>query len=116
MSQPAVTVQDIEDMLTATTKRWEYESALYCLRIVEVLTTFVIVFRITDAAKRWRAWGSDAVIKDFVRQVAFNHLMRQLNNGELEPEYLRVDTVYALMEAMVNSLTLYFSRLRVIDV
>ncbi|KAG5635965.1 hypothetical protein H0H81_009534 [Sphagnurus paluster] len=77
-----VTTKDIDDMLTKTTKRWEYE--------------------ITDAAKRWRAWGDDSVIKEFIRQVAFNHLKRQLDRGELETEYLRVDVVFALMEAMVN--------------
>jgi len=83
---PPVTTQDIEDTLAVTTKRWEFE--------------------ITDAAKRWRAWGNDSVIKDFVRQVAFNHLKRQLERGELEPEYLRVDVVYALMEAMLDPKTM----------
>ncbi|KAG6819339.1 hypothetical protein H0H93_012784 [Arthromyces matolae] len=76
-----ITIQDIEETLTATTKRWEYE--------------------ITDAARRWKALGSDNVVKDFVRQVAFSHLRRQLDNDELDAEFLKVDVVYALMEAMV---------------
>ncbi|KAG6833368.1 hypothetical protein H0H87_007985 [Tephrocybe sp. NHM501043] len=81
-----VTVEDIEETLKETVQRWDYE--------------------ITDAARRWRAWGTDSVVKDFVRQMAFNHLKRQLDNNELQAEYLRVDVVYALMEAMLNPNTM----------
>jgi hypothetical protein len=57
--------------------------------------------RHTEAAVAWRAWGDDVTIKNFVRQYAFDILKRQWADGELEIEYLRVDAVCALVEAMV---------------
>ncbi|RDB26028.1 hypothetical protein Hypma_006918 [Hypsizygus marmoreus] len=81
-----ITIQDIEDSLDETIQRWGYE--------------------ITEAAKRWRALGRDRVIKDFLRQIALNSLRRQWNDGILEPEYLRVDAVCALMEAMLSPSTM----------
>ncbi|KAG6917517.1 hypothetical protein DXG01_002264 [Tephrocybe rancida] len=95
-----ITVQDIEDILAATIKRWEYESANFHARPELMHYPLTDVHRITDAARRWRAWGNDNVVKDFVRQVALNQLKRQLDRNELEAQYLRVDVVYALMEAM----------------
>ena len=79
-----VTLQDIERSLNTTIKRWEYP------------------LEHTEAAVAWRAWGDDVTIKNFVRQYAFDILKRQWADGELEIEYLRVDAVCALVEAMAK--------------
>lgn len=80
----SLSIRDLEGSLDAAINRWENS------------------FELTEAAKLWRSLGNDTVLKGFVRQHALNILEGRLMQRNLEVQWLKVDAVCALLEAMAK--------------
>jgi len=81
----AVTLQDIEHWLDDAIDFFESD------------TRAIIK---TDQANLWNSWGKDDIRRKIAKRAALDHLKLLLETSRLEPKWLKIDALAALMNAL----------------